>query len=128
MDLFLKQIIERKANSPFYRVRCSGKNNYKHGKWSKNNIFKRCCYKDCTGLVVYDICNSCGTIQTKVDYSDSQIQLIQEAIERHKLIKPAGGLVVNHFKHCFTYDSKSNLCFWYNTTDKSTHIISENKL
>ena len=48
-------------------------------------------------------------------------KLIKRAIERHKKIFPCARR--GNFDACFTRED-NRLLFWYNTTDKSTHVVS----
>ena len=47
-------------------------------------------------------------------------KLKKEALKRFKKIYPCIGH--NNFNKCFTY-YKGKLFFWFNTEDKSTHIL-----
>ena len=48
-------------------------------------------------------------------------RLIQRAIHKHKKIFPCARR--NSFAACFTRE-KDRLLFWYNTKDRSTHVVS----
>ncbi len=47
-------------------------------------------------------------------------KIINKAIKRHNKIYPCG--IYSSFDECFTRRN-GTLFFWYNTEDKSTHII-----
>jgi hypothetical protein len=48
-------------------------------------------------------------------------KLIKKAMQKHKKIFPCARR--GNFDRCFTRED-DRLLFWYNTTDKSTHVIS----
>ena len=48
-------------------------------------------------------------------------RLIQRAIQKHKKIFPCARK--NSLESCFTRE-KDRLLFWYNTKDRSTHVVS----
>ena len=51
-----------------------------------------------------------------------EMSLIQKARKRHKDIYPVG--TKPSFKDCFV-ESDGNLYLWYDTSDRSTHIVIE---
>jgi len=48
-------------------------------------------------------------------------KLMQKAIQKHKKIYPCSRK--ESFEHCFTRET-DRILFWYNTKDRSTHLIS----
>jgi hypothetical protein len=54
--------------------------------------------------------------------SDQKTRMIKKAEKMHKKIYPCAEKT--HLKDCFT-NNKDFLCFWYNTEDHSTHVITE---
>ena len=52
-------------------------------------------------------------------------QLIRRALEKHKKILPC--MRRKNFNACFT-EEEDNLLFWYNTPDRSTHVVSAKML
>ncbi|MBN2038226.1 MAG: hypothetical protein JW768_15905 [Chitinispirillaceae bacterium] len=48
-------------------------------------------------------------------------RLIQRAVQKHKKIFPCAPK--NDLQSCFTRE-KDRLLFWYNTKDRSTHVVS----
>ena len=51
---------------------------------------------------------------------EDKIKLLERAVEDHKTIYPCG--FKNRLSDCFTEEG-DNLMFWFNTEDKSTHIV-----
>jgi hypothetical protein len=53
--------------------------------------------------------------------SELEERLIQRALHKHKKIFPCARR--NSLEACFTRE-KDRLLFWYNTKDRSTHVVS----
>jgi len=54
--------------------------------------------------------------------SQMEKKLFQEAVKRYKRIYPVSRK--RNFKDCFTY-YEGMLIFWFNTIDRSTHVVKE---
>jgi len=52
-------------------------------------------------------------------------QLMKKAIKQHGKILPIGGR--KKFSECFMEDSGGGLCFWFDTPNRSSHVMYNKK-
>lgn len=61
-----------------------------------------------------------NTFGEKVNMEQAKVEAIKLAIRKHRKIFPCGGR--KEITDCFTVEGNF-LYFWFNTCDKSTHLI-----